>query len=140
MTPAMTLVLLLLVALGGAAGAVARYALSGRIQERTGGRFPWGTVVVNVAGCLVAGLVTGFLIAGGAEGGPEAFARTGGPGQALVLAGFLGAFTTFSGFAADGVRLAGAGARSRALLYLVGSLTAGILAAGVGLLAGRLMG
>jgi CrcB protein len=140
MTSAMTPVLLLLVALGGAAGAVVRYTLSGRIQERLGGQFPWGTAVVNVAGCLTAGLVTGLLAPGGPGGGGEAFAVSGGPAQALVLAGFLGAFTTFSGFAADGVRLTGAGHRRHAILYLAGSLAAGILAAAVGLLTGRLMG
>ena len=126
-------------ALGGAAGAVARYAVSGSIQERAGGAFPWGTMTVNVAGCLLAGLVTGWLtgivppLAAGAPGGT--------PGEvtwALALAGFLGAFTTFSGFAADGVRLERAGERGGSLLYLAGSLVLGVLAAGAGLLGVRM--
>ena len=43
----------LLVGAGGAVGAIARYLLSGLVQERAGGLFPWGTLLVNVAGCLV---------------------------------------------------------------------------------------
>lgn len=136
----MTPSLLLLVALGGAAGAVARYAISGGIQERAGGAFPWGTMTVNVVGCLLAGLVTGWLmgvvppVGSGAPGGTP-----GGFAWALALAGFLGAFTTFSGFAADGVRLGGGGERRMAVLYLAGSLVLGVLAAGAGLLAGHLL-
>lgn len=135
----MTPSLLLLVALGGAAGAVARYTLSGRIQERVGGLFPWGTAAVNLVGCLLAGLVAGVLAGAAPGGGSAASATPGGMAQALVVAGFLGAFTTFSGFAADTVRLSGSGERPRALLYLAGSLVLGILAAGVGFLAGRLL-
>ena len=87
----------------------------------------------------MAGLVTGFLVAGGAGGGTDSFALTAGPTGALVLAGFLGAFTTFSGFAADGVRLGEGGERRMAVLYLAGSLVLGVLAAGTGLLAGGLL-
>lgn len=125
-------------ALGGAAGAVARLALAGRIQERLGGHVPWGTMAVNVSGCLVAGLVVGILD-GAATPGPILPAAIG-IDRALLVTGLLGAFTTFSGFAGDAVGLWRARQPSRAALYLLGSLLLGIVAAGAGLWAGRLAG
>lgn len=80
----------LLVAVGGTAGAVARHLLGERIDTRT-----WDTLAVNVAGSLALGLLLGAGIDGGAS---------------LVLAtGFCGAFTTFSTFAFETVRLAETG-------------------------------
>ena len=49
---------LLLMALAGAAGTLARYGLGGLVQEHTGKIFPWGTVVVNLLGCLAFGVLT----------------------------------------------------------------------------------
>lgn len=80
-----------LIAAGGAAGAVARYGLSGWIQNLGGGSFPAGTLFVNAAGSLLMGLFWGL-----SELVPVA------PGIRLLFAvGFLGSFTTFSTFSLE---------------------------------------
>ncbi|GMW02774.1 MAG: putative fluoride ion transporter CrcB [Candidatus Hydrogenedentota bacterium] len=78
---------LLLIAIAGAAGSLSRYALAGAVQRVAGSGFPWGTAVVNVLGCLVAGLVW-QLFEGRVNVSPET--------RIIVFVGFLGAFTTFS--------------------------------------------
>lgn len=115
--------ILLLVAVGGAAGAVARYLLSVRVQAWVGSGFPWGTLAVNLIGCVVLGLVmrltTGFVAT--AEG------------RALVAVGFLGAFTTFSTFGVETVLLLQRGEVARAGGYVLASVLFGVLGAFIGL-------
>lgn len=83
----------LLVALGGAAGSVARYKLSGWIMHHTvAWRFPAGTFCVNVIGCLVAGVVAG-LVAKHDMFSPQT--------RVLLFTGLLGGFTTFSAFGVE---------------------------------------
>jgi CrcB protein len=80
----------ILVALGGAIGSVARFKLSGYVLHHTiDWRFPAGTFAVNVIGCLVAGLLAGL-----AEKYDFMSAET----RLLVFTGILGGFTTFSAF------------------------------------------
>ena len=86
----------ILVGLGGAAGAIARYLLSGMVQERSGGVFPWGTLVVNVLGCLVMGVLAGLADVRG-------FMTP--PARALLVVGILGGFTTFSAFGNETMNL-----------------------------------
>lgn len=81
---------LLLMALAGGAGALCRYGLGGAVQRLAGERFPAGTLVVNLLGCLLFGLVWGWL-----EGRVGFSPQT----RPIVLTGFMGAFTTFSTFA-----------------------------------------
>lgn len=79
---------ILMLALTGAAGAVARYAFAGLIQKLSGASFPFGTLAVNMAGCLLFGIVWSLF-----EGkilSPDT--------RLLILVGFMGAFTTFSTF------------------------------------------
>ena len=71
---------------GGAIGAPARYLVDGAVQGRTSGPFPWGTLVVNVTGSLVLGIVTGLTLYHGLGDVP----------RVAVGAGFCGAYTTFS--------------------------------------------
>ncbi len=78
---------LLLLALAGAAGTLARYGLGGLVQSWSGKAFGWGTVAVNLLGCLVFGLVWSAL---------EDRWATSGETRAIILIGFMGAFTTFS--------------------------------------------
>jgi CrcB protein len=73
--------------LAGAAGTLARYALAGLVHRLNGSTFPWGTLAVNVAGCLAAGFAWTMF---------EARWPASGPTRMVVLIGFLGAFTTFS--------------------------------------------
>ena len=107
----------------GAIGAPTRYLVDGAIADRTGGTFPWGTLVVNASGSLVLGVVTGLALYHGFPGTPS-----------LVLGtGFCGAFTTFSTFTYETVRLVEEGAAKRALANAAGTLVVCAVAASAGL-------
>jgi CrcB protein len=112
------------VAVAGAVGAPARYLLDGVIQARAGGDFPLGTLFVNVSGSLVLGFVTGLVLYHALPNTP----------RVLLGTGFCGAFTTFSTFAFESVRLSEEGEQLRATANVAVSVVAGLLAAGVGLL------
>lgn len=120
---------ILLIALGGAAGATARYLVDGWVSERTSASaFPWGTFVINVSGSLVLGLL--FALAIERDVLP---ATIRGP----LMIGFLGAYTTFSTFMLESWRLWEDGAAGLALANLVGSSLLGLVAVVVGLTIGR---
>jgi CrcB protein len=121
---------LLLIGIGGFAGAIARYLVDGAIAERTAGAFPWGTLIVNLSGSFILGL----LFALTAE---RAFlpAEIRGP----VLIGFIGAYTTFSTYMLESWRLLEDGAIALALANLVGSTVLGLIAVVAGLTLGRLL-
>jgi CrcB protein len=110
-------VTVLLVLLGGAVGAPARYLTDLAVQGRHGGRFPWGTLSVNVAGSLVLGVTAGAVSAGG------------GPAWVLTLVGtgFCGALTTFSSFGFETIRLL----QERSARAAIGNVTLSV-AAGLG--------
>jgi CrcB protein len=116
----------LLVCLGAALGAPARYLTDRAIQSRHGTSFPWGTFTVNVVGSLVLGVLVG--VAAHHAVPPAVVAALG--------TGFCGALTTYSAFGYDTVRLAESGARVVAVLNVVASLTAGLGAAALGYAAG----
>lgn len=116
---------ILLIALGGAAGAVARYGLTGWVHERVGFGFPWGTLLVNVFGSLLVGLALRYLEA--VRFTPEV--------RALVAIGVLGAFTTFSTFTYETVALLEGEEWSKAFFYAAGSLLLGVAAVYAGLTA-----
>ncbi|MGH7127574.1 MAG: fluoride efflux transporter CrcB [Planctomycetaceae bacterium] len=91
----------LVIGLGGASGAIARFALTGLLQRRWPG-FPWGTLAVNVAGCLLIGVVMTLVTdARGASGRPLVTPAV----QTLLITGFLGSLTTFSTFGYETVEL-----------------------------------
>ena len=111
---------ILWVAAGGACGAVMRYG----VQALTSGaEFPWGTLVVNIAGCLAIGLAIG------AFAGTAWFEDVGRP---LLVAGVLGGFTTFSAFSVDTVLLWEQGRVASAIAYVVSSVACCLLAAALG--------
>ncbi|MGH9015938.1 MAG: fluoride efflux transporter CrcB [Acidimicrobiia bacterium] len=116
------------IAVAGSAGALSRYQLEGFISRHTRGAFPWGTLVVNASGCFVLGLLFTLLTE---RFLPHPYLRS-----ALTI-GFLGAYTTFSTFAFETVRLAEDGARGLALLNVVVSVAVGVAAAWFGIVAGR---
>lgn len=118
---------LLAVAAGGALGALARWGVSVLIQSRTGLAFPWGTLGVNLLGCLVIGVVYGLFQ--GVEL-PQAV-------RLFVTLGFLGAFTTFSTFGYESVNLLQQGHPGRALAYVALSVMAGLALVVAGLALGR---
>jgi len=74
----------------GALGTLARYGVAGVVQRALGGAFPWGTLAVNAVGCLLFGLVWALA---------EERMVISGETRAILLVGFMGAFTTFSTFA-----------------------------------------
>ncbi|MCX2924164.1 fluoride efflux transporter CrcB [Streptomyces sp. NEAU-W12] len=112
----------LLVVLGAAVGAPLRYLTDRAVQSRHDSVFPWGTFTVNVAGCLVLGLLTGAVAAGAA--GPHL--------QLLLGTGLCGALTTYSTFSYETLRLTEAGATRYAAVNVVASVAAGLGAAFAG--------
>jgi CrcB protein len=119
---------LLLIGLGGFAGAIARYVVDGAVAERTGGAFPWGTLAVNVSGSFALGLL--FALTAERAILP---AEIRGP----VLIGFIGAYTTFSTYTLESWRLVETGEIGAALANLIGSVVLGIVAVVAGLAIGR---
>lgn len=112
----------LLVALGGATGALARWGVNVWVEGRLGLPSFWATAVVNAGGSLLLGLL---------------YARTGDPQlRALLGVGVLGGFTTFSTFSNDAMTLAANGRLGAAALYAGGSVVAGL----GGVVLGRALG
>ena len=116
---------LLLVALGGAFGSVARYKLSGWLLHHTiDWRFPVGTFTVNVLGCFVAGVLAGLA---------EKHALLSADARLLLFTGVLGGFTTLSAFGLETIFLIKRGDWTMAGLNIFLSVTAGLLALWIGL-------
>jgi CrcB protein len=104
-------------------GAPARYLLDGWVQGRTKGAFPWGTLTVNVTGCLALGLLTGLGLYHDLDATTRVVVGTGG----------LGAFTTFSTVTFETVRLAEEGAVNEAARNAGANLVVGLAAVSAGL-------
>jgi CrcB protein len=120
---------LLWVGLGGFLGANARYLFGLWIAAHVGTSFPYGTFVINVSGSFVLGIMMGLLDA-----------HVLAPAVRLSLAiGFIGAYTTFSTFTYETLRLIEDGSLLLATANVLGSVVFGMLAAVVGLAAGRSM-
>ncbi len=117
---------LLQVALGGALGASARYLTNVAVMRGIGPGFPWGTVIVNVAGSFAMGLLVVAL----AERGLTRAAP-------FLVSGLLGGFTTFSAFSLDAVSLWERGAVLSAAGYVVGSVVVSIAALVAGMALAR---
>jgi len=116
------------IGVAGFAGAVSRYAVEGWVSSRTRGAFPWATLVVNVSGCFVLGLVFTLLT--------ERFLPHPTLRSALTI-GFVGAYTTFSTFAFETMRLGEDGAVLLAVINVGTSVGAGIAAVYLGTALGR---
>jgi CrcB protein len=116
---------LLLVAIGGALGSVARYALSGAVQRSF---FPTGTLAVNIIGCLVIGFV------GGLAARPSGLSSN---ARLFLATGLCGGFTTFSAFGFETLQLIGDGEMWQAGLNIGLQLVGGLGAAWVGVVASR---
>jgi CrcB protein len=110
---------ILLLALTGALGTLARYGLAGLIQKMDGVSFPWGTAVVNIIGCLMAGLLWALF---------ENRWPISGEMRTVLLIGFMGAFTTFSAFILE----SGEMLRSAEWLYATGNI---VMQTGLGFVA-----
>ena len=115
----------LLVIAGAVVGAPLRYLTDRLVQSRHDTGFPWGTFTVNAVGSFILGLTLG------SSASPEVIA--------LVGTGFCGSLTTYSTFAYETVQLAAGGSRLFAVFNAVGSVLAGLGAAGLGLAVGSLL-
>lgn len=116
------------VAVAGALGALARYGLGGFIATRYPSSFPWETLIINVSGSFVLGLM--FVV----------FTERFMPHPALrtaLMVGFVGAYTTFSTFSLETFRLIEDGAIGLAAANVVASVVAGLLAVYLGVAIGR---
>jgi CrcB protein len=121
----------LAIALGGAAGSVLRYATSLGVYGLLGRAFPYGTLVVNVVGCLAMGFLYVWLVERSAV---SAELRAG------LLIGVLGGFTTFSSFSIETLSLLEAGEHVRAALNVLASVVFCLLATWLGLVLARQVG
>lgn len=118
------------VAIGGAVGSMTRYFVSGAVYQRFGTSFPYGTLAVNVIGCFLIGLIM--------EMTQDRYAIN--PAvKTLLTVGFLGGFTTFSTYSYETLALVRDGMALRALVNAGGSVVAGLFAAWLGIVAGRLI-
>jgi CrcB protein len=117
------MMLALLVGLGAAFGAVARYVVDQVVTRRSARTFPAGTWIINITGSFVLGLLAGLATHHGLSA----------DAVAIVGTGVCGGYTTFSTFSYETVRLMEEGSGLVALANLAGSLAAGLTAAALGL-------
>lgn len=118
---------LLLVMIGGAAGAGLRWEAGRLALRQFGVGFPWGTLAVNLLGGLLLGILAGFYLGQGPER----------PLWLLLAVGLLGGFTTFSAFSLDLFTMLGRGAYAAALSYGAASVLGSLLLLALGFWAGR---
>lgn len=121
----MTLLDIMLVALGGGLGSLMRWGIGRVVGERYHGDFPLGTFLINVSGSFVIGYLSVLFAVDWRD-------RHGAALNALVLTGVLGGYTTFSSMQLDAAKVAGKRRPILAASYLVLSTAVGLLAAGLG--------
>lgn len=126
-----TLLPILLVSLGGAAGSALRYLAGLAIAKFFGDKFPFGTLAVNVLGCAAIGFLAVLW-----SGTTPTHTNL----RLLCLTGFLGGFTTFSAFGLETHRLLTRGETTLALANIALNVIVGLAAVGVGMRVGRAFG
>ncbi|MCE8018862.1 camphor resistance protein CrcB [Halomonas sp. MCCC 1A11036] len=116
--------MLLIVAMGGALGGMARLAVSDLLARWAGTGFPWGTLVVNLSGALLAGAVAGWYGMAHEAGVPV--------GWSLLVVGLLGGYTTVSSLSLQSLTLWQSGRWRAALASVTATLFAGLALAALG--------
>ena len=116
------------VAVGAALGGVARYYLASALQQRLGATFPWGTLVVNVSGSLLLGVLIRYALAT-----PTVSVEM----RALLTTGFCGGYTTFSTYSYETATLLEDGQYGRAGAYALGSVVVALGATFAGFMLAR---
>ncbi len=119
------------IALAGAVGTLARYALGHSLREVLGDTFPWGTLIINALGCFLFGVVWSLA---------EIHALVSDQTRLTLLTGFMGAFTTFSTFGFETAQLIGSGQWSLAVLNIALQNVLGVLFVFAGMVGGRAWG
>jgi CrcB protein len=117
------------VALGGALGSVGRFWLSGLVATRIGSAFPWGTLLVNVSGSFLIGLLGALVEPGGRRYLSPA-------GREFFIYGLCGGYTTFSSFSLQTLELVREGEIARAGMNALGSVVLCLVAVWLGYLLG----
>ncbi len=117
---------MLLVASGGAVGALLRYLMTSGISSWMGRDFPYGTITVNIAGSFLIGMFTTVLCQNAME--PQL--------KLLLITGLLGGFTTFSTFSLDTINLIASGCWLKTFFYIAGSLILSLTATFAGIAMG----
>jgi fluoride exporter len=117
-------------AIGGLTGTFARYFLAGAVYELLGTRFPYGTLIVNLSGCFIIGILTTvaenkFLL------NPNM--------RILLMIGFCGAFTTFSTFIFETSNLIRGGETLRAFMNVILSVIVGFIVFRIGVFLGDIL-
>lgn len=120
---------LIFIAIGGAAGAVLRYSVSGFVHSYANGLFPWGTLVVNLSGCLVIGII--WQLFENLSFSPHL--------RSFMFIGVLGAYTTFSTYGLETFNLMREKEIGYVLLNFLGSNILGIGMVFLGFIAARLV-
>lgn len=118
------------IALAGAFGTLARYSMAGFVHRLNTTSFPWGTLTVNLSGCFLAGLLWSLF-----ENRWTVAADT----RAMVLIGFLGAFTTFSTYILETGELMRSAQWIAVAVNIAGQNGLGILGLVAGMMIGRLV-
>lgn len=121
---------LVFVALGGASGSVSRYLLANWVHGLWEGKLPMGTLLVNVLGSFAIGVLYVLVV-------ERQFIHT--DWSAVLMVGFLGAFTTFSTFSLETINLFEAGHSLHALAYMLGSAVICVVCAGIAMQLTRAM-
>ena len=116
------------VAIGAALGGVARYYLASAVQQRVGPTFPWGTLVINVSGSLLLGVLMRYALAT-----PSVSAEL----RAFLTTGFCGGYTTFSTYSYETATLLEDGQYGRAGTYALGSVLLALAATFAGFVLAR---
>ena len=120
----------LAVAIGGALGSVARYALSSWVFDITSHKFPYATLIVNVAGSFVMGIL--FVVVVERAALPAEM-------RSLLMIGFIGAFTTFSAFSLDALGLWQNGHVLMSVIYMITTIILCLVAISTAIWLTRLM-
>lgn len=115
-----------LVGIGGAVGSSLRFVISNLVQSQSSSGFPYGTLLVNLIGCFIIGLLIGISI--------SAQTKLNDNLKLLFATGFCGGFTTFSAFSAESIALIDKGELGLAASYIVSSLILGLGATFAGIL------
>ena len=119
---------LVIIALGGALGAVSRFLMGNAVSKAVGSALPYGTFVINLVGCFAMGLLMTIIV------DRELLSAA---WRLFLCVGFLGGFTTFSSFGYEALMLLTEGRLLAALTYVSGSVVLGLAAAAAGGLCAR---
>ena len=119
---------LVIIALGGALGAVSRFLMGNAVSKAVGSALPYGTFVINLVGCFAMGLLMTIIV------DRELLSAA---WRLFLCVGFLGGFTTFSSFGYEALMLLNEGRLLAALTYVSGSVVLGLAAPAAGVLCAR---